>query len=270
MQQVVPHHGDVFVGEYGAVMNGSLVVPDWTSTGGHFRHTFSPPLTMGLRNGVAFGSPSVADSIANGFPCIYPEQLFLYDSSTSVQSVLTRAITLLDMTFSGSWFTDYTNIYTYDDWRNARYTTELGQTSFAFGYNATAGQYFPDHTVGQPMPINPSQAPDIYSVTDQYYYKPRGVTIKNLTIEKYANPAQTGAIGYHRPGLDWTVEDCEVRWCHGNGIKFRGRALISGNYVHHNGIEGIGCGDGNRTQANGGDLLEWGFYGGYAGTMLPS
>jgi hypothetical protein len=94
---------------------------------------------------------------------------------------------------------------------------------------------------------------------------------------KYANPAQTGAIGYFRPGLDWEIINNEVRYNHGSGIKFKGSALILTNYVHDNGDFGIECGDGNTEAAFGGHLEsngkvindglpEWGYWGGYAAT----
>ncbi|HEX2332143.1 MAG TPA: right-handed parallel beta-helix repeat-containing protein, partial [Burkholderiales bacterium] len=107
-------------------------------------------------------------------------------------------------------------------------------------------------------------------------YKPANVAIQNLIIEKYANPPQTGAIGYFRPGLDWRIINNEVRYNHGSGIKFKGGALVLGNYAHHNGTFGIEYGDGNNEPQHGGHgvdvngvqnkgLPEWGYWGGYAG-----
>jgi hypothetical protein len=73
------------------------------------------------------------------------------------------------------------------------------------------------------------------------------VTVKNLIVEKYANPVQFGAIGNHYPGYDWLVDGNEVRLNHGVGIKFHGRATVSSNYVHDNGQ--IGITGGGTTQA---------------------
>src|SRR4029079_16133569 len=42
-----------------------------------------------------------------------------------------------------------------------------------------------------------------------------GVVIEHLTIEKYASPAQRGAVGYSGAGEGWVVRDNEVRWNHG-------------------------------------------------------
>lgn len=92
-------------------------------------------------------------------------------------------------------------------------------------------------------------------------------------IEHYANPAQTGAIGYFRPGLNWLVENNEVRWNNGAGVKVRGdAAIIRDNLIHHNGQVGISIGDGNRVGGGYADLVgnleEAGFYGGYAGAGI--
>jgi hypothetical protein len=62
------------------------------------------------------------------------------------------------------------------------------------------------------------------------------VTIEGLTVEKFANEAQTGAIS-GRPS--WTVQDCDVRLNHGGGIQDAGRMIH--NHVHHNGQIGIGA-----------------------------
>jgi parallel beta-helix repeat protein len=66
------------------------------------------------------------------------------------------------------------------------------------------------------------------------------VTIQNLTIEKYAAPAQRGAVGYTGPGPGWTVSNNEVRWNHGIGIKIASGMNVLGNFVHHQGQLGIG------------------------------
>lgn len=66
------------------------------------------------------------------------------------------------------------------------------------------------------------------------------VTITGLTVEKYAIPAQFGAIGDQYPGPNWTVTNNEVRWNHGTGINIPTGGQAKLNYVHHNGQKGIG------------------------------
>jgi parallel beta-helix repeat protein len=75
------------------------------------------------------------------------------------------------------------------------------------------------------------------------------VTITGLVIEKYASPAQVGAIDTrHDPsgntnGSKWLIANNEVRNNHGVGIKSTNGSRVVGNYVHHNGQLGLG-GDG--------------------------
>jgi parallel beta-helix repeat protein len=63
------------------------------------------------------------------------------------------------------------------------------------------------------------------------------VTIRALVIEKYANPLQQGAVD---TGPGWLIEDTEVRWNHGEGLRIATGARLLRNKVHHQGQLGIG------------------------------
>jgi len=77
------------------------------------------------------------------------------------------------------------------------------------------------------------------------------VTIRGFVIEKYANPAQRGAIGEKGTGPDWTVGENEIRLNHGIGVKAGPGARILGNYIHHNGQLGVGgSGQGILVEGN--------------------
>ena len=60
------------------------------------------------------------------------------------------------------------------------------------------------------------------------------VTIRNLTIQKFANVAQVGAISC---GVGWIVENNDIRLNHGAGLE--GGDLVTGNFIHDNGQLGI-------------------------------
>ena len=78
-----------------------------------------------------------------------------------------------------------------------------------------------------------------------------GVIIEHLTIEKYASPAQRGAIGYSGGGAGWVVRDNEVRWNHGMGIRVASGMQVTGNFIHHQGQLGLGGqGGGIMVEAN--------------------
>ncbi|RYE33073.1 MAG: hypothetical protein EOP23_10080 [Hyphomicrobiales bacterium] len=77
----------------------------------------------------------------------------------------------------------------------------------------------------------------------------RNVTVKGLIVEKYATPAQQGAIfgDENSRATDWLVEGNEVRLNSGSGIATGDRSVVRGNKVHHNGQLGI--------SPNGADVL---------------
>jgi hypothetical protein len=65
------------------------------------------------------------------------------------------------------------------------------------------------------------------------------ITIQGLVVEKYASPAQFGAIGDQHAGNGWVIQHNEVRLNHGTGIKVGGSANVIGNYIHDNGQLGL-------------------------------
>jgi parallel beta-helix repeat protein len=72
-------------------------------------------------------------------------------------------------------------------------------------------------------------------------YGVHDVVVRGLIVEKYANPAQSGAVSANNTN-GWLVEDNEVRWNHGIGIYISngtGHRIVR-NHAHHNGQMGIG------------------------------
>jgi parallel beta-helix repeat protein len=69
----------------------------------------------------------------------------------------------------------------------------------------------------------------------------RNVAVKGLIVEKYATPAQQGAIfgDENARATDWLIEGNEVRLNSGSGIATGDRGIVRGNKVHHNGQLGI-------------------------------
>jgi parallel beta helix pectate lyase-like protein len=106
------------------------------------------------------------------------------------------------------------------------------------------------------------------SVARSAFWGPaNAVTIEGLTIEKYAIPAQFGAIGDQYPGPNWLVMDNEVRWNHGAGIYLSDGSQALNNRVHHNGQKGIG-GSGQNLVIQGNEIAfnNWaGFDAGWEG-----
>ena len=83
------------------------------------------------------------------------------------------------------------------------------------------------------------------------YSAASNVTVEGLVVEKYASPAQRGAIGFSGPGRAWVVRGNEVRWNHGAGIRAGDGMQILDNWVHHQGQIGIvGSGSDVLVQGN--------------------
>src|SRR5680860_991614 len=82
------------------------------------------------------------------------------------------------------------------------------------------------------------------------------VAIRDLVLERYANPAQVGVIhgGGHQASdsrYGWVVERNEVRYNAGLGIRIGHRMIVRGNNVHHNRQLGIGgIGDSTLVEGN--------------------
>ena len=97
-----------------------------------------------------------------------------------------------------------------------------------------------------------------------FYGSATDVTIRGLVIEKYANPAQSGAIhALTDPGplsRDWVVEKNEVRLNHGAGIRLGHGTQVLQNRIHHNGQIGA-VGSGNNIVVEGNEIA----YNNYAG-----
>lgn len=76
------------------------------------------------------------------------------------------------------------------------------------------------------------------------------VSISNLTVEKYACPAQAGAIDGSGGSNYWSVGNNEVRYNHGTGIRTGDSMYVYNNNVHNNGQLGIGGGGTNLVIQN--------------------
>ena len=76
------------------------------------------------------------------------------------------------------------------------------------------------------------------------------VTIRGVTVEKYAAPAQTGAIQASAPGnfsplsSRWLIEDVELRLNHGAGVRLGNTTTVRRAHIHHNGQLGLVANEG--------------------------
>ena len=117
---------------------------------------------------------------------------------------------------------------------------EIATGKWYFDYPA-GSVYFVDDPTGKTVEIS--------TMTHAFSGSATNVTIKGLTIEKYAAPAQDGAISCYDVtnvclAKGWTIESNEIRLNHGAAIRLANNLVIRSNYIHHNGQEGLtGSGD---------------------------
>ena len=137
-----------------------------------------------------------------------------YPEDLYLDDLLLQHVATLAEVAAGKWYFDYSNdrIYLADDPTGRRVETTV--TRHAFGGRAA------------------------------------GVTISGLVIEKFANPAQSGAIDAEL-ARGWTVKDNELRFNHGIGVRIGEEMQLLRNHVHHNGQMGVGgVGTGVLVQGN--------------------
>jgi len=185
MQSVVPKNGDVFVGQAGAILNGSRLVT-----------SFSQEMINGVTYWVADGpsQPGTTNGTCDATHpmCMYPEDFLM-------NSMPLRRVASLSSVTSGTCYFDY----------------------------AAARVYFTSTPTGKVVEI--STTPHAFSGSAS------GVTIRGLTIEKYATPAQEGAI----QGSGWTIQSNNILLNHGAGVQLASGQVIASNDIHHNGQEGL-------------------------------
>ncbi|MPZ48150.1 MAG: hypothetical protein GEU75_02365 [Dehalococcoidia bacterium] len=147
--------------------------------------------------------------------CMYPEGLFIDDQPL-------WQVTSLSGLSAGEWYFDYAKDRIYMADNPTGHKVEASVTRHAF--------------VG----------------------KAKNVTIRGLVIEKYANPAQHGAI-QAKDGTNgalssgWVVQDNDIRFNHGAGLRTGSQMKAINNNIHHNGQIGI-AGEGADVLIEGNEI----------------
>jgi hypothetical protein len=146
----------------------------------------------------------------------------IYPEDLYFDSVPLQHVDSLSDVGPGMWFFDYSSqtIYFYDN--PSGHTVETSVTAAAFA----------------PCPAN-------------------NVTVKGLTVEKFATPIMTGAVagagtalGSWTTGANWIVENNEIALNHADGVRVNFGWQVLNNLIHDNGNTGIGGGlGGSKSNA---------------------
>jgi len=170
---------------------------------------------------------ATANNSTNG-TCQTAYPLCAYPQDLFINNALQTPASSMTNLQAGSWYFDRTNNLVYVPSNPSGQTVELGMTPVAFGGTASA----------------------------------TGVKISQMTIEKYANLAQHAAIGDNNDPQEWTVNNVELAWNHGNGVGLGAGSLIENSFLHNNGQEGFTFGGANDTLTN--NEISFNNYAGYA------
>jgi parallel beta-helix repeat protein len=249
MQQIIPKDGNSFIGEDGAILNGAMEIvnnewKEFRSNNGRTIYYNDGLLKIKLHN-------EVYDDITHGYivcsdncPCYYPEDLFM-DNMFCRQ---VNSIEELENSIGSEivWYFERDNPtdgVQYDGNGNKRiYVNYTGSDLRGHIWEISLKGY----AFGGPRISPPEWPPKVGETRENYKFPetdktkiPKNITIRNLTIEKYACPGQFGAIGFQDPGDNWTIEDNEVRLNHGAGIVAGSNSKIRNNKVNDNGQIGI-------------------------------
>jgi parallel beta-helix repeat protein len=162
-------------------------------------------------SGLWVAAATASTTNSGGCQSAYP--LCGYTQDLFVDGVLQAPVSSPQGMTAGLWYFDRPNNMIYVPSNPTGHVVEVGMQQFAFYGGAT------------------------------------NVQISNLIVEKYATPAQTGAIGGNPTALaeGWVVTNVESRWNHGRGISLGGaNSQIVNSFVHHNGqlgvtLYGTGC-----------------------------
>lgn len=124
------------------------------------------------------------------------------------------------------------------------------------------GQWFFDrsHSLAY-LPADPQGHVVELGMTPYAFSGPAGgVTIRNLTVEKYASWPQRGAIGGDTASLGafWKVDRVEVRWNHGTGVGLGSSSQILNSFIHHNGQ--LGAAVHGKSSMVAGNEISWNNY----------
>jgi hypothetical protein len=166
--------------------------------------------------------------------CVTGHPLCHYTRELFVSSIVLMPVASTDQLTASNWFYDSTNGTAVINFNPGSKTFEIGTSTCAFCGYAT------------------------------------NVTVKNLTVERYASPSQTGAIGGNGNGSYWDVSNVVGLYNHGGAIQIGANSTVESSYLHHNGQKGIGGGGanlrivGNELAYNNYDWFDYGWEAGGA------
>lgn len=220
--------GTSFILTAGMYRNQSVVPKEGDSFSGQgdVRMTGSILLTFkedsGTKLWVASATPD--NTVVGTCQSTYP--LCHYSQDLFIGGTVQKPVTSMTDMKSGQWYFDRSTSKIYIPSNPGAAVTELGMAKYAFAGTVP------------------------------------NVTIKNMMIQKYASNGQSGAIGLTGTGPNWTVDNVEVRYNHGVGVKLGSGSKLTNSFIHDNGELGISLQGTNSEGIS--NEISWNNYAGYA------
>lgn len=233
MQRVTPRDGDIFIGEPGAILNGSRLLENFETEGDYWLLRDQPE--------EAWSSGECLDEAPR---CSFANDLFIDDQP------LPQAASLDDLQ-PGTWFFDYDNATIYLAADPANRVVELSTTAIAFEseasdvliYGLTVEKY-----------AGPGQVAPVRAFEGRNWRIERsivrlnsagGITVGEGTQVINSQIIRNGQIGVSGIGDNMLIEGNEIAYNNfagyspgweAGGTKFVGSRdlVVRGNYVHHN------------------------------------
>lgn len=143
--------------------------------------------------------------------CEEENELCTFREDLFIDGKLYKAVASVDQVGSGTWYRDDESMFLVDD-PTGRFV-EMSAAPWAFQGDA------------------------------------KNVVLEKLVVEKYASPAQAGAID-GRYGENWKLVDVVAQWNHGVGLYLGRNMQVTGGSISNNGQLGIG-GEGNGVVIDG-------------------
>jgi hypothetical protein len=203
-QSIVPKSGDSFIGESGAVLNGSTTVTGFTSDGPYWVASFHiAPVSA---HGTCLSSHPA---------CIYPEDLF-------VDGTMYTRVTSLSNVTSGHWYLSYSAGKVYVGNNPAGHTVQISTARYAFYGVGASNVTIQGLTIE--MYGNPAQTGAIEA--SQYW------TIEQNTVCYNHGAAIEASSGTHIVDNRLCYNGQEGIGANGSGL------LVEGNQIDHNNTAG--------------------------------
>jgi hypothetical protein len=230
-QSVVPKSGDSFIGEAGAILNGSTTVTGFTSSGGHWVASFNiaPTITPGK-------------CLSQDPACIYPEDLFF-------DGVLYTRVTSISAVTSKHWYLSYSagKVYLADNPTGHKVQISTARVAFGGSASNVTIQGVTIEMYGNPAQHGAIEAGSGWTIEQNNicYNHGAGIEAGSGTHIVSNSIYNNGQLGIGASGSNILIQDNQIysnntagydwSW-EGGGAKFvrTTNLVVNGNNVHDN------------------------------------